>query len=128
MVEAYLRTTETPVKPLRETVGMAEAAQKVTGPASSMFGFGNETETMRALFEMLRKGLPAGTNSAGPPAVGALPVQMMTQEFKDWVDLSLLPPFEKVAKYFHYSVYGGTATIEGLSLKMFAPAPPGLKR
>jgi len=57
-----------------------------------------------------------------------LAVAGASQAFKDWLDFSLLPPFEKIAKYFSISVYGGGATTEGLSFKMFQPVPPGLRR
>jgi len=50
-----------------------------------------------------------------------------TQNFKEWVDLSLLPPFEKISKYFCFSVYGGSANVDGLTFKMFSPIPPALK-
>jgi hypothetical protein len=46
---------------------------------------------------------------------------------KDWADLSLLPPFEQVSKYFYFSVYGGGATVDGLTFKVFSPVPPGSK-
>ena len=46
---------------------------------------------------------------------------------KDLMDFSLLPPFEKISKYFYISVYGAGATSEGLQFKMFAPTPPALK-
>jgi hypothetical protein len=45
----------------------------------------------------------------------------------EWIDPALLPPFEKVAKYFHFTVYGGSLNNEALSLKVFAPLPPSTK-
>ena len=131
LVEEYLRSSEAQGKTLRETPGLADAAQRVTGPGSSLFGYQNDTETMKALVELLRKE-PVGTNGSnnltlGMPGSG-LAVAGASQAFKDWLDFSLLPPFEKIAKYFSISVYGGGATTEGLSFKMFQPVPPGLRR
>jgi hypothetical protein len=131
LVEEYLRSSETQGKTLRETPGLAEAAQHVTGPGSCLFGYQNETETMKALVELLRKE-PAGTNGSNNLTLGmpgsSLGVAGASQAFKDWLDFSLLPPFEKIAKYFSISVYGGGATTEGLNFKMFEPVPPGLRR
>jgi hypothetical protein len=69
---------------------------------------------------------PAATNSApllGPWAalVGIVGPEKNWQE---WLDFSLLPPFERVAPLFHFSVYGLTANVEGVSFRMFSPAPP----
>jgi hypothetical protein len=43
------------------------------------------------------------------------------------VDFGLLPPFEQVAKYFHFSVYGLSLRAEDFTCRMFAPTPPGLR-
>ena len=50
------------------------------------------------------------------------------KSYRDWVTYKLLPPFDRVAKYFNFSVYGGAATVDGLTLKMFTPTPPELKK
>ncbi|HWH70252.1 MAG TPA: hypothetical protein VNT26_12770, partial [Candidatus Sulfotelmatobacter sp.] len=128
MLEEYLRTTETQPKALRETAGLAEAAQQVTGPGTGLFGYENQLETMRAAFEALRKDpKTANASSAASLLPASLNVAGSDQTFKEWMDFSLLPGFEKIAKYFHFTVYGGNATTEGLTFKLFAPVPPGLK-
>ena len=43
-------------------------------------------------------------------------------------DCSLLPDYNKVTKYFHFSVYAGNVNVDGLTLKMFYPIPPQLKK
>jgi len=127
LVEEYLRSSEGQGKTLRETPGLADAAQRVTGPGSCLFGYQNETETMKALVELLRKE-PTGTNGTSGLSTSSLGLAGASQAFKDWLDFSLLPPFEKIAKYFSFSVYGGGATTEGLTFKMFEPVPQGLRR
>jgi hypothetical protein len=131
ILEEYLRSSEAQGKTLRETAGLADAAQRVTGPGTCLFGYQNQAETMKALFEILRT-QPAGTNQANNVTLGlstgGLGVGGAGETFKEWFDVSLLPPFEKLAKYFTFSVYGGSATTEGLSFKMFEPVPPGLRR
>jgi hypothetical protein len=47
---------------------------------------------------------------------------------KDWVDFSLLPTFDKVSKYFYFTVYAGTVNNDALSLKVDSPTPPQLKK
>jgi hypothetical protein len=127
LVEEYLRSSESQGKTLRETPGLADAAQRVTGPGTCLFGYQNESETMKTLVELLRKE-PAGTNGVNSLALGLSSVTGAGQALKDWLDFSLLPPFERIAKYFSFSVYGGGATTDGLSFKMFEPVPPGLRR
>ena len=46
----------------------------------------------------------------------------------DWLDFSVLPAGEKIAKYFDVSVYGAETIERGISLKFFAPRPLTLKR
>jgi len=44
------------------------------------------------------------------------------------LDYSLLPDYEKVAKYFHYTVRAGSANVDGITFKFFSPTPPALKK
>jgi hypothetical protein len=120
ILEEYLRTSETQGKALRETVGLDDAAQKVLGPGSCLFGFQNQAETARIWFELLRKDSGPATN---PTAL----IPGASQALKDWLDFSLLPPFEKVSKYFYFTVYGVSASADGLTFRMFAPVPPGIR-
>jgi hypothetical protein len=130
MIEEFLRSSDSQRKALRETPGLVEAAQKVTGPGTGLFGFENQAETMRATFEMLRKSPESAmTNSTSPfnPFSGSMGIGNAEKGIKDLMDFSLLPPFDKIAKYFYISVYAASATSEGLSLKVFAPTPPAMK-
>jgi hypothetical protein len=125
-LEEFLRSSENQGKALRETAGLMEAAQNVTGPGTSLFGYENQVETMRASFADLRK-------STGPPKdipgstlgllAGMLGATGAEQTVREWMDFSLLPPFEQVAKYFSFTVYGGRATADGLTYRYFAPQP-----
>ena len=58
---------------------------------------------------------------------GAFGVPNPQASIRDWADFSLLPSFDKIAKYFYFSVYGGSANGQGLALKYFAPTPPQLR-
>jgi len=128
LLEEYLRSSETQGKTLRETAGLVDATQRVAGPGTSLFGYENQAETMRTTFELLKK--ESGSASSGDPSSlsGALGMVGPGKILKEWLDFSLLPSFDKVSKYFGISVYAGGSTVDGLSLKVFSPVPPGLKK
>lgn len=128
LLEDYLRSGEHPGKPLGATAGLAEAAQKVGGLNTGLFGFENHLETMRAGWDAVKAdpALFEKLNSA-PPGLGRATEREMEKGLRQWLDFSLLPAFDKVAKYFHFSVWAGAANADGLSFKMFLPQPPQLK-
>ncbi len=131
MIEEYFRSCDgNQTRPLKDLAGLAEAAQKVTGPGCSLFGYENDAETMRNTFELLRKTFAADANSSAGPSLFPVSVSLGGPEkiFKEWFDFSLLPPYDKISKYFQFSVYGGSATADGLTFKMFTPVPPALKQ
>jgi hypothetical protein len=128
ILEEFLRSSESKAKALRETPGLTDASQKVTSPGTGLFGYENQAETMRVLFDALRKGSSSATNLGSlSPLTGALGIASPDKNIKDWMDFSLLPPYERIAKYFHFTVYSGSSTVDGLTFKLFAPAPPGLR-
>ncbi len=128
LLEEYLRSSDSQGKALRETPGFAEAAQKVIGPGSGMFSYENQVETMRAMFDTLRKDPTSATNPANASALpGALGLSDPEEPFKTWLDISLLPSFDKVARYFYFTVSSAGANVDGLTWKVFAPVPPQLK-
>ena len=124
ILEEYLRSSESQAKTLRETPGLNEASQKVLGPGSSLFGYENQAETTRVWLDLLRKDAGAATNAASP-ATAFIPGA--NQALKEWLDFSLLPPFEKISRYFYFTVYGVSSSVDGLTFRLFAPVPPGLK-
>jgi hypothetical protein len=121
MLEEYLRNTQNPARPLSAIPGLADAASHVGGTGGGLFGYENQRESMRGVFAQLKKS-PSGTaDPAGLGALGSLASQEKT--FRDLADFSLLPDYDKVSKYFYFSVYAGGATAEGISFKLFAPRP-----
>jgi hypothetical protein len=131
VLEEYLRASQGQAKSLNETPGLNEAAQKVLGPGSSLFGYQDDAETMRTTLELLKKVPASATNAplAGAAALmpGGANLPGAGQALKSWMDFSLLPPFDKISKYFYFRVYSGSATVDGLSFKVFSPVPPGLR-
>jgi hypothetical protein len=46
----------------------------------------------------------------------------------EWLDFALLPSFDRIAKYFYITVWGGSVNSDGFNIKVFSPTPPGLKK
>jgi hypothetical protein len=127
ILEEYLRSSDSQQKTLRETAGLTEAIAKAGGASTGWFGYENQAETARVMFEALRKN--AATNASGAALVpGGMDLPGAGNTFKEWMDFSLLPPFERISKYFYFNVYTGGANVDGLSFKVFTPLPPGLKK
>jgi hypothetical protein len=128
LLEEYLRSSDTPAKALREKPGLLEAAQQVGGMGTGCFGYENEADAMRAAFETAKNDPGASTNGIGPVLFPGLPgINGPEGSLNEWMDFSLLPPFEKVAQYFPSTVYGGSANVDGVALKLFVPIPPSLR-
>jgi hypothetical protein len=128
LLEEYLRSSENQVKALRDTPGLLEAAQRVGGMGTGLFGYKNEVDTLRAAFEAAKNDPGASTNGIGPSLLPGLPgITGPESNLNDWMDFSLLPAFDKVAQYFYLTIYAGSANVDGLTLKLFAPMPPALR-
>ena len=128
-LEEFMRSGDGGGKALRDLPGLADAAQKVGGYGTGLFGFENQAETMRNTMETLKK--ESGTLAnlfAGSPLAGRLGMDDDSKKFKEWIDFSLLPSWDRISKYFHISVWSGSLTPEGYSLKAYTPNPPQLKK
>jgi hypothetical protein len=53
-------------------------------------------------------------------------LKMFPPAFRAWLDFSLLPEYDAVAKYFYISTFAGSANADGLTFKVFTPRPPTL--
>jgi hypothetical protein len=129
MLEEFLRSGDSAAKALRDTPGLASAAQKIGGLSTGMFGYENQQETARALVETLKK--DSGTLASlfgNSPFAGRFGMDDSANKLKEWVDFSLLPPFDAIAKYFYLNLYTGSVTGEGFSFKIFTPNPPQLRK
>jgi hypothetical protein len=126
MIEEYVRSGETKPKPLAAIPGLAEASEKVGGMATGLFGYQNDAENLRVLVEVLRNNPDLISQ-----ALALSPLAPQTGDadkaLKEWLDFSLLPPFEKIAKYFHLTVFAGRLTPAGYLLGTFSPRPPQMK-
>jgi hypothetical protein len=127
MLEEYLRSSDSKTKALMDLPGLADAAQKVGGMGTGLFGFENENQSVRPVFDVLRKRALTVQDFVGVP----LPPSALTDQVESllqWMDFTLLPPFDAVSKYFYFSVYAGSFTSDGFALKMYMPTPPQLRQ
>ncbi len=127
VLEEYLRSTETPPKPLRDLPGLAEAAQKIGGQNTGWFGYENQNETARQFFAALKLNVGETNRASTNPFTTAMPFAGPQKTFQEWMDFSLLPNFDQVAKYFGFTVYSGSANVDGITFKYFSPTPAGVK-
>ena len=81
---------------------------------------------MRAAFTALKNSSTDSPSSRGANPFSGLPFASPGKIFGGWLDFSLLPDYDKVSKYFYFSVTSGNITADGFSFKVFAPRPPQL--
>ncbi|HEY3864116.1 MAG TPA: hypothetical protein VGO59_19780 [Verrucomicrobiae bacterium] len=127
ILEEYLRNSGKEGKSLRDTPGLADAAQRVGGLETGFFGYENESQTMRPLFDVLRKQNPSVPDILGVPIPNVNLLEEL-ENIRGWADFSLLPPFDAIAKYFSFSVFSASATPDGFALNVFMPTPPKLRQ
>jgi hypothetical protein len=128
ILEEFLRSSEAKPKALAAAPGLKQAADKVGGTATGLFSYENSLEMIRSLFDLLKQDDTTLQSLAG---LSGTPVQIdeeTEKKFKEWVDLSLLPAFDRVAKYFHFTVSTGTAGPTGYLYRVYSPTPPGLAK
>lgn len=129
-LEHVLLATNPPASNILAQADFPTAAQQVVDPATGLFGFNHRLNLMRSLWPAARNATNAMAHSTAGFDYGFLPglaALVLPSNPVDWIDLKLLPPVNSVEKYFHYSVYGGASSTNGITWKMFEPTPPGLK-
>lgn len=114
ILEEYLRSADGAGKSLKDTPGLAEAAQKVGGMNTGLFGYNDQRESLRGTWDALCSGNLT---------------KVMAQQGKDapspddFADFKLLPAFDQVAKYFGIAVYAGAWDSQGFMVRQYGPNP-----
>jgi len=119
LLEEYLRSAGKPPRPLSGIPGLADALQQVGGAGNGLFGYEDQRAVMRTTFAGLKQ-------SANPAGLGQQMVPFLPRATTDWIDFSLLPDYEQVAKYFYLKVFTGATTPDGITFRGFTPRPPQL--
>ena len=120
-LQTYLKGPKEASKALKDLPGLAEAAQKVGGMNTGSFGYENQREVVRGLWQTLQKNPDLIKNFSG---LGGA-VKKVGADLA-WIDLAALPPFEKVDRYFHFWVYAVKTSPEGFQIRYYGPTPPAL--
>lgn len=127
MIEEYLRSADSQVKPLRAVTGFSDAAAKVGGTGTGWLNYENQVETMRAVLEMMTQNAGGSDQPGfGDVLASAFPFAPPEKKIKEWIDFSLLPSYDKIAKYYHFIVSTGQSSVNGMTFRLFAPVPPEL--
>ena len=118
MLEEFIRTGDSGNRSLRDKDGLNQAAQRVGGMGTGFFGYENQRENVRVTLETFKNDLARIEKLLSGGSKGT------SASVTEWLDFSLLPPFETISKYFHFLVYSGGAVPQGLAWRIFAPPPP----
>ena len=111
-------------QPLARRDRLAAAAAVVGGTDSGFFAYQNDRVMMLSMMDTLR-----ANADQFEMIFSMIPMEGLDEvSLNDWLDFSLLPAGEKIAKYFDVTVYGAETDARGVTLKMFSPRPPNLKR
>ena len=118
------------MKSLREFHGLNEAAQKVGGMGSGYSSYANQAEAARAAFGAAKTEPAAVAEVLGAGALLNI-LSLMGGDEKataELYDVTKLPAFDRVAKYFHFGVSAIGVTPDGITFKSFSPTPPALRK
>jgi hypothetical protein len=128
IIEEFLRSNDSKGKTLNDTPGLADAAQKVGGMGTGLFGFENQNLGMRTLLETLRQQPVTLQDILGSSSMmSGVNTGDQAAQLRAWADFSLLPSYDAIAQYFYFSVFSGGFSPEGFTMNFFAPTPPKLR-
>lgn len=124
-LEDYLRGPSPSQRSLRSVPGLSQAVQALGSEKLTFFHYDNAVDLVRRFWELGREN--SDLLSEGFAAGGLGGSQSPFDGFGDLADFSALPPFDRVAKYFHFSVGGGSSDAQFLNYRFFRPTPPQLR-
>ncbi|MDB6041435.1 MAG: hypothetical protein JWM99_5276 [Verrucomicrobiales bacterium] len=127
LLEEFLRGNDQPGKGLKDLPGLVDASQKIGGMNNGLFTYENQAETLRTFIEAAKTD-PAMLDRMIANPVGPKVPLPEGRGLREWIDVSLLPSFDKIAKYFSFSIMSGDTSAEGLTYRGFAPTPGGVKK
>jgi len=82
--------------------------------STGYFGFQNNASMFKMFYTVLKN----HTDFMKP-----FEILFPSIEIKDWIDVSLLPPFEKIEKYFNFVVYSAKVEPNGFLIQSYSPLP-----
>jgi hypothetical protein len=128
-LEQFLNTTNSPTSNVLAKADFPAAVRLVVMPETGLFGFVDRLNLVRSRWPRIAatNAVPVSQLSFGHEFLPGWLGAVLPANATNWFDPGLLPPSKSVESYFHYAVYGGGATTNGLTWRMFEPAPPSLQ-
>ncbi len=120
----YFRNSDAPVASLRGIPGFLTASQQLSAKAS-LYGYENDRQNLRSQWPSPQQN-PAALIEMFLPQIVASPLISLFPEntLREWLDPSLIPPFEKVEHYFDYHLYAAGRDEKGLWFRFLLPVRP----
>lgn len=119
----YLRPPSETHRPLRNMPGLKQATVALGPEKLTSFRYDNPAKVIGMFWELARKNPNFLAEGLGASADFDFRESLFGAEL-----LSALPPFEQVAKYFHFSVSGGNSDARFINYRLFMPTPPQLRQ
>jgi len=128
IIENYLRGNTSSGGGLAGLPGLQEAAAKVGGMNTGYFYYEDPTENMKVAFEYLRNNPDAFEELFSGNMAGVKGLEFWDAEKrKEWIDFTLLPPFDQISKYIGITVAAVDGTDRGIEFKVYSPTPPSVQ-
>jgi len=128
LIEDFLRSSADTGPALRDRAGLPEAAQRVGGLGAGYFATANDAESARGFFAAARQDTFNAAALLARSTLGSRLGMGGEGGLLGFCDFSTLPPYERVAHYFHFDVSAITVNAEGYTYRLFAPTPPSSKK
>lgn len=119
----YLRPPSETHRPLRNMPGLKQATAALGPEKLTSFRYDNPAKVIGMFWELARK----NPNFLAEGLLSTADFDIRESPFGADL-LSALPPFEQVAKYFHFSVSGGNSDARFINYRLFMPTPPQLRQ
>ena len=119
----YLRSPSETHRSLQKMPGLKQAIATLGPEKLTSFRYDNPAKVIGMFWELARK----NPNFLAESLPSTADFDIRESPFGAEL-LSALPPFEQVAKYFHFSVSGGSSDAHSINYRLFMPTPPQLRQ
>ncbi len=127
ILQEFLNYSEGKYVPLKNFQGLADAIKKIGSDNSGMLIFQNTKEQTRFQYTLLKNETDTIASILAMTPIGIrLGLAEDSKLLRQWIDPTLLPEFDKIAKYFGITVSELNIEDAGIRIKSFNPNPPGL--
>ncbi len=127
ILQEFLNYSDGKYVPLKSFQGLGDAIKKVGSENSGLLIFQNTKEQTRFQYTLLKNETDTIASLLAMTPIGIrLGLGEDSKLLRQWIDPTLLPDFDKIAKYFGITVSELNLEDAGIRIKSFNPNPPGL--